>query len=146
MIKENYINKFRKKIKENGLKKSKQREEVVNIFIEQENHIDAESLYEKIKKKHPKIGHTTVYRTLKLLCDLEMAISHSFFNNMAFFEPIIDNATHHDHFICTNCKEIQEFENEEIEKLQTQVAKENGFKMTRHILNIYGVCKKCLKK
>jgi len=144
MKKEDYIKRFKQKIKANGLKQSKQREEVVQVFIEQENHIDAETLYEKIKKKHPKIGHTTVYRTLKLLCELEMAISHSFYNNMAFFEPITEGDTHHDHFICIKCKKIEEFKNNEIENLQEEVAKQHNFKITRHILNIYGICKDCL--
>ena len=144
MNKEDYLKEFRKKIKAHGLKQSKQREEIVEFFFFQKKHVDAETLYEKIKKKHPKIGHTTVYRTLKLLCELEMAISHSFYNNMAFFEPITNENMHHDHFICTKCKKIEEFENNEIEILQNDVAKQHNFKMIRHVLNIYGICKDCL--
>jgi Fur family ferric uptake transcriptional regulator len=138
-----YLQRFREKVKENSLKQSKQREDIIKIFIKQEHHIDAETLYAEIKKTHPQIGYTTVYRTLKLLCDLNMAISHSFNKNMAFFEPIFDSDTHHDHLICTNCGKIEEFQNEEIEVLQKEIAKKHNFKIINHVLNIYGICKEC---
>jgi len=143
MKKNIYLERFRNKIKENSLKQSKQREEIVKIFLKQEHHVDAETLYSEIKKLHPQIGYTTVYRTLKLLCELEMAISHSFNKNMAFFEPILEENTHHDHLVCIKCGKIEEFQNNEIEELQNKIAKEYGFKITNHVLNIYGVCKDC---
>ena len=143
MKKKLFLDKFRQKIKDSSLKQSKQREEIIKIFLEQKNHIDAESLYGIIKKRHPQIGYTTVYRTLKLLCDLDMAISHSFNKNMAFFEPILDTDMHHDHLICTKCGKIEEFHNKEIESLQDKIAESYGFKITSHVLNMYGLCKEC---
>ena len=140
-----FLDKFRQKIKDNSLKQSKQREEIIKVFLKQKHHIDAETLYAKIKKTHPQIGYTTVYRTLKLLCDLDMAISHSFNKNMAFFEPILDADTHHDHLVCTRCGKIEEFQNKEIEDLQNKIAENYGFKITSHVLNIYGLCKECRK-
>ena len=143
---EKYLQRFKRKIKEKSLKRSKQREEIVKIFINQKEHIDAESLYEEIKKIYPKIGYTTVYRTLKLLCEFNMAVSHSFNKNMAFFEPILEDDTHHDHLICVKCGKIEEFRNEEIEILQNKIAQDYGFKINNHVLNLYGICKDCLKK
>lgn len=141
-----FLEKFRKKIKDNSLKQSKQREDIIKVFLKQEHHVDAETLYANIKKKYPQIGYTTVYRTLKLLCDLNMAISHSFNKNMALFEPILDTDTHHDHLICTKCGKIEEFQNEEIENLQDKIAESYGFKITNHVLNIYGICQECRSK
>ncbi len=143
MKKENYLEKLRNKIKKSSLKQSKQREEIVKFFLEQDNHIDAETLYSEIRKIHPNIGYTTVYRTLKLLCDLDMAISHSFNQNMAFFEPVFEGDEHHDHLVCSKCGKIDEFKSEELERLQEEIAKDYGFKIVTHVLNMYGVCKEC---
>ncbi|RYZ84044.1 MAG: transcriptional repressor, partial [Proteobacteria bacterium] len=54
--------------------------------------------------------------------------------------------THHDHLICLTCHKVIEFENEEIERLQEQVAKKLGFKLTKHSLELFGTCAECLKK
>ena len=141
-----YLEKLRLKIKNSNLKQSKQREEIVKVFLKLGHHVDAETLYSEIKKVYPNIGYTTVYRTLKLLCDLNMATSHSFNKNMAFFEPLCEDTPHHDHLICTVCGKIEEFQNEEIECLQKNIAKKYKFKLTDHVLNIYGICKDCQNK
>ena len=58
----------------------------------------------------------------------------------------IANKPHHDHLICTECGKIIEFENEKIEALQEKIAKENGFKLTEHLMQLYGVCPECQKE
>ena len=143
---EKYLDKFRHKVKANKMKQSYQRDIIVNFFYESKSHIDAETLYANLKEIEPSIGHTTVYRTLKLLCDFNMAKAHTFvIKNTTYFEPI-DEDTHHDHIICSKCNKIVEFLDEEIELLQEEIAKKYGFLMTDHTLQIYGICKECQEK
>ncbi len=144
MDKNGYLEEFRKKIKDSGLKQSLQRELVVEFFFESKSHVDAETLYTEIKKINPTIGNTTIYRTLKLLCDFNMALSHTFNSTTTFFEPIRAEE-HHDHLICIKCGIIEEFRDSEIERLQKDVAKKYNFELTHHILQMYGICKNCQK-
>ncbi len=58
----------------------------------------------------------------------------------------IANKPHHDHLICESCGKIVEFENEEIEKLQHKIAEESGFKLTDHLMQLYGICRECQNK
>ncbi|MBN2694844.1 transcriptional repressor [bacterium] len=144
MDKNQYLEEFRKKVKESGLKQSLQRELVVEFFFESKGHVDAETLYMEIKKINPTIGNTTIYRTLRLLCDFNMALSHTFNTITTYFEPIRAEE-HHDHLICIKCGIIEEFRDSEIERLQKDVAKKYDFELTHHILQMYGICKKCRK-
>ncbi len=143
MNRSNYLKRFREKIKNAGLKQSAQREQIIEEFFKTGKHLDAETLYHKMKKINPKIGHTTVYRTLKLLCEFDMALAHSFTHNITVFEPLPIDAKHHDHLICIHCGKIIEFQNSEIEQLQEEVALRYQFKIKRHVLQIYGTCNEC---
>lgn len=143
MSKNNCLKRFREKIKAAGLKQSAQRDQIAREFFKTGEHLDAETLYHRMKKINPKIGHTTVYRTLKLLCEFNMALAHSFAQNITVFEPLPADAKHHDHLICVCCNKIIEFQNSEIEQLQESVAAKYQFQIKRHVLQIYGLCKEC---
>jgi len=93
-------------------------------------------------KRDPHIGQVTVYRTLKQLCRMGMARERHFRVNHTVYDNVV-RKTHHDHLICTRCGRIIEFSNEDIERIQREVAKQVGFKMTGHRLEISGVCREC---
>src|SRR5512143_3953550 len=101
---------------EKGLKSTRQREAVAEIFFSTTGHISAEDLYLKVAKTHPGIGLTTVYRTLKLLTEAGLAKERRFGEQGVFEKE--DNGRHHDHLICTRCGKIIEFKEPDIEKMQ----------------------------
>lgn len=123
------------------VKRTQQREAIVREFVSSKEHVSIDELLRRVRNDHPNVGYATVYRTLRLLKQIGVADERHFGDGKTLFEPITDD--HHDHLICQRCHKIVEFENEEIEALQADVAKTHGFKMTGHKMEIYGVCPSC---
>ena len=115
---------------------------MLEAFLASEEHLSAEELYNIVSTKEPKIGLATVYRTLALLTESGLAAELDFGDGQKRYEHNYQHA-HHDHMICTQCGKIIEFQNSMIEKLQEDVAKEHGFEMTTHKLDMFGICKDC---
>ncbi|MEZ4600438.1 MAG: Fur family transcriptional regulator [Syntrophotaleaceae bacterium] len=136
---------FRQYMISKGLKSTRQREVILDAFLNSTDHISTEDLYLRIRSKHPHIGYATVYRTLKLFAESGIAQERDFGAGQTLYETS-RKGEHHDHLICTQCGEILEFEDSRIERLQEQVAKERDFVMTHHRLEIFGLCSKCGKK
>ena len=124
------------------LKQTKQRQTIVEYFIDLNKHISAEELYDYVRKKGHNTGLATVYRTLNLLKEAGLALQKNFADGKAVYE-INQPDSHHDHLICLKCQEVVEFENDEIESIQEQVAKSFGYKLVSHTHELYGICKKC---
>jgi Fur family ferric uptake transcriptional regulator len=133
---------FERFLSENNLKHSRQREIILGQFLETEGHLSVDELYQIIQRKHPEIGRTTIYRTLKLLCDAQLAEAIELKDGLTRFEHRYDHE-HHDHMICTECGAIAEFANETIEKIQAEIAKARGFIMHSHRHQIFGICRRC---
>jgi len=134
---------FRTILRKNRLKFTAQREAILKTLYEHPEHFTPENLYLLVKKKYPELntGITTVYRTLNLLEENKLATSLSFGTQGKKFE--LGNKPHHDHIICEVCGTIVEFEDAQIEELQQKIAKMHGFKLTNHIMQLYGICSKC---
>ncbi len=130
---------FSKFIQKEGLKTTKQRNTIVNVFFGMRGHISVEELLREVKKVNPKIGYATVYRTLHLLVKSELVAERRFGDGLSRYEGHSE-VEHHDHMICLNCGKIFEFYNPELEKLQERLAAENNFTIYRHRLELYGVC------
>ena len=111
-------------LSKNSLKLTRQRENILTTFLKME-HVTAEQMYRLLSKKDPHIGLATVYRTLKLLCETGLA-QEQHFGSQTQFDNVAHKG-HHDHLICTVCDKIIEFENCQIEELQDEVARKNGF-------------------
>ena len=137
------LEQFKKILKESGLKYTRQREGVLKILYHSDIHYTPEALYLEVKKREPdlNIGIATVYRTLNLLEESEMVTSISFGAAGKKFE--LANKPHHDHLICKNCGKIVEFENSIVERQQALIAKEHKFKLTGHLMQLYGICDAC---
>jgi Fur family ferric uptake transcriptional regulator len=127
------------------LKQTKQRKILVTHFLKLEKHVDAEDLYRQVRNEGHNIGLATIYRTLNLLKDAGLVEQHSFADGRAIFE-ISRPGTHHDHLVCVTCGKIEEFENDDIERLQKGIAKDYGFVLTSHRLDLYGFCGPCKEK
>lgn len=137
---------FKDILKHNNLKYTKQREVVLKTLYNNDEHFTPESLYLLIKENYPElnVGIATIYRTLNLLEDSNIATSISFGSAGKKYE--LANKPHHDHLICKSCGDIVEFEDNCIEEKQKEIAEQNGFKLTGHLMQLYGICKKCQKK
>jgi len=127
-----------------GLKSTKQRDLIATVIFESKGHLDAEALYQAARKQDPKVGHSTVYRTLRVLRDSGMVSERHFGDGPARYE-VSREGEHHDHLICVKCGKIVEFENEEIERLQEAVAAKQKFVILHHRHEMYGHCAGCSK-
>jgi len=124
------------------LKHSKQRNFIIAEFLQMKTHVSAEELYSQLKAMDHNPGLATVYRTLNLLKEAGLVDQKQFSDGKSVFE-VMAPGSHHDHLICLSCHKVIEFENEEIEKLQEIVAKKHGFKLTKHSLELFGLCSDC---
>lgn len=129
-----------------GLKASRQREVIVDVFLKSSGHLRAEELLDKARRVDPKVSQATVYRTLKLLTESGLASVHHFFDGQSCFERSDATGEHHDHLICTSCGTIIEFINQRIEQLQEKIAAAAGFMMLHHKMELYGLCRRCRNK
>lgn len=127
-------------LEEHGLKHTKQREAILEVFLGAKGHVTSEEIYQAVREHYPQIGYTTVYRTLKLLCDAGVANERHFDDGVARYE--IEHE-HHDHLVCLKCGKIVEFECAMIEATQDEIAARYGFRVLRHRHELYGHCANC---
>jgi Fur family ferric uptake transcriptional regulator len=136
---------FKTLISEGGLKSTKQREEILHIFLNSPGHKNLSQIYAQVAKVDPKIGYATVYRTLKLLTRLGLADQRKFADGETRYEPTSEG-NHHDHLICLDCGNIIEFEDQALEALQNDIAQRHHFKVFHHRMELYGRCIDCNQK
>lgn len=127
-----------------GLKTTSQRELIVDVFLHCQEHVSVEELLQRVRERNARVGYATVYRTMKLLIEAGLAVCRHFGDGQTRYEVSGPETPHHDHLICERCGLILEFENDEIERLQDNVAQRLGFKIVRHKLELYGLCPKAL--
>jgi Fur family transcriptional regulator, ferric uptake regulator len=133
---------FLKHIQKKGLKRTSQRDLILDIFLRTEAHLSSEDLYRLVRQKDPNIGQTTVYRTLKLLAEAGLAREVRFGDGVTHYEHNYKHQ-HHDHMICSECGRIIEFFSAELEAIQDAMAAKHRFQVTQHLLRIIGVCAEC---
>ena len=126
-----------------GLKFTRQREVIAETFFRSGGHLKVEDLLERAREVDPQVSLATVYRTMKLLTECGLASPHRFGDRHTRYEPAEGEDEHHDHLICTACQRIVEFYDPRIEALQEQVAAANGFRVTSHRMELYGICDAC---
>ncbi len=126
------------------LKRSEQREAILDAFLKAGHHVSVEELLHTVRRHHPEIGRTTVYRTLTLFVEAGLA-SELRLGGEARFEPNW-NREHHDHLVCRGCGEILEFSSPEIEHLQQEIAAKAGFTIEGHRHHVFGLCRRCAAK
>src|SRR5436190_10794800 len=133
---------FRDHIQKTGLRRTAQRDLILEIFLRTEEHLTSEDLYTLVHRQDSTVGQTTVYRTLKLLTEAGLARELRFGDNKTYYEHHY-NHEHHDHMICTECGQVIEFFSPDIEALQDEMADKFGFRPTHHSLRMWGLCSDC---
>jgi Fur family ferric uptake transcriptional regulator len=131
-------------LRKHGLRKTAQRELVLNAFLSTEGHVTAEDLYSRLRSRG-RISYTTVYRTLKYLEASGVARVVELGDGVTRYEHDIGHE-HHDHLVCTSCGKIIEVRSQRIEELQDKLVKAHKFQPETHRLQIFGLCDACRKK
>lgn len=132
-------------LKKAGLKITLPRRKILEILEKaKDHHMSAEDIYRILLESGEEIGLATVYRVLTQFEEAGLVVRHHFEGGQSVFE--LDHGTHHDHLVCVTCGRVEEFVDNVIEKRQEEIAKNAGYTITDHSLNIYGVCGKCQKK
>jgi Fur family ferric uptake transcriptional regulator len=133
---------FNDYLHEKGLRNTRQREAILDVFFSADKHITVEELFNMMKKTIPEIGYATVHRNLSLLCECGLADEIKIGKQKTRYEQRLGQE-HHDHLICLKCGRFIEVHDNKIEKLQDKLAAANDFIPVRHKLEIYGICKEC---
>jgi len=136
---------FIKHLRGQGLKRTAQRDLILEVFLSTEGHLTGEDLYRLVRQQDPNVGQTTVYRTLKLLTDSGLAREARFGDGRAHYEHNYKHQ-HHDHMICSECGRVIEFYSPELEAIQDKMAAKHKFELTSHLLRMIGLCAKCRRK
>ncbi|MEP0068428.1 Fur family transcriptional regulator [Pyruvatibacter sp.] len=122
---------------EKGMRMTEQRRVIARVLSAADDHPDVEELYRRASEVDSNISIATVYRTVRLFEEAGILERHDFRDGRSRYEPATDD--HHDHLINVQTGDVIEFNNDEIERLQEIVARELGFKLVDHRLELYGV-------
>lgn len=125
------------KCAEKGLKMTGQRRVIARVLSESHDHPDVEMLYQRAVQADPHISIATVYRTVKLFEEAGITQRHDFGDGRSRYEEAPES--HHDHLIDLRTGKVIEFTNEEIEKIQQQIAEKLGYRLVDHRLELYAV-------
>lgn len=120
---------------EAGLKMTGQRRVILKVLDSAEDHPSVEDVYERARKIDESISIATVYRTLSLLGELDLVIRHEFQEGYSRYEL---NWDHHHHLVDLETGKVIEFQNEELEKLKIKIARDLGYDLIDHRLELYG--------
>ncbi len=135
---------IRRLFREEGIVFTAQREQVLRAVLSGGKHFDAEQLHRRLAGSRRPVGLATVYRTLQLLRDHGLVAESQFGERRHRYEQA--EGRHHDHLVCLACGQVLEFEEPAIEQLQRRVARENGFTVLSHRLELYGYCLACSRR
>ena len=120
-----------------GLKMTGQRRVIARVLSDSEDHPDVEAVYRRATRIDPRISIATVYRTVRLFEEASILERHDFGDGRARYEESQDE--HHDHLVDIESGKVIEFSNQEIERLQIEVARKLGYRLVGHRLELYGV-------
>lgn len=116
---------------------TEQRRVIARVLSSSQDHPDIEVLYKRINKIDPKISLATLYRTLRLFEEAHILNRHEFADGKARYEKA--SCEHHHHLIDTHTGKIIEFHDDRIEALQKEIAKDLGYELIGHRLELYGI-------
>ena len=119
-----------------GLKVTQPRKRILELLEEVGNkHVTADDIYRVLMQAGEDIGLATVYRVLNQFETAGLVVKHNFEGGQAYYE--LDSGDHHDHMVCVETGKVIEFSNDEIERLQADIASEHGYDIEDHSLVIY---------
>ena len=136
---------FEHEIRNTGLKVTEPRLKILSVFEKSKaRHLSAEDIHDTLKAKSVMVGMATIYRALANFEKAGILNKSTFDDGRAIYE--INEGPHHDHIVCVDCGNVEEFVDEEIEKKQKKIANQKGYSLKSHSLVLYGSCSQCLGK
>ncbi|CBG40424.1 ferric iron uptake transcriptional regulator [Helicobacter mustelae] len=141
---ESILERLRVSIKKNGLKNSKQREEILSVLYKNRRHLSPEEIANEIRIKDKNTSISSIYRILNFLEKEHFITTLEMDKNGKRYE--IAAKSHHDHIICLECGGITEFVDSKIEERQLKIAAANECRLISHDMRLFVVCKKCQKQ
>ena len=147
MISNNQLEKtnFRVLIENDSVGRVEDRLNIIGVFLDTEAHVTLEDMMQLLKDAGFDYEPEFVRQCLNRFVEHGFAQKKTFEGQSPRYEHR-HLGKHHDHFICTKCDKIIEFDNDEMERLQLKIASNLGFHMLQHKMEIYGVCAECMKK
>jgi Fur family transcriptional regulator, ferric uptake regulator len=129
-------------LRQNGLKKTYQKDLILETFLNTEGHLSVEDIYALVKKRDKKVGVVTVFRTLKSLTACGIAREITLGDGLTRFEHSYHHPHHH-HIVCTECHRAIEFVCPELERIQNDIIQKYHFQPIHHRFQTYGICEDC---
>jgi Fur family ferric uptake transcriptional regulator len=133
---------FRSYLHEQRLPVTHQREAIAMALFEAEQHVSVDDLADQLRDRGEHVGKATIYRTLNLLVQAELARELDFGEGFKRYEHQAGE-TRHDYLICTNCGKVARFQREAMDRLQAEIGADLGFSVQSRRLKIYGLCGDC---
>ena len=129
-------------LRQNGLKKTYQKDLILETFLNTEGHLSVEDIYSLVKRKDKKVGVVTVFRTLKSLVACGIAREIMLGDGLTRFEHSYHHPHHH-HIVCTECHKAIEYVSPELERIQDEILRKYHFQPVHHRFQTYGICEDC---
>lgn len=134
---------FCKLFKQDRITDFENRFAVMEAFMQADGHVSSTHILERLQDMGHRLDPEFVRDTLKLMCQYGFASKHRFDNGEVLYEHL-HLGQHHDHMVCTQCRQIVEFEDPQLETLQVQAAERHGFHLLQHKMEMYGICAQCM--
>lgn len=134
---------FNRYLREQGLPITHQRNVVAAAVFGSDDHLSVDDIEKLLRESGERIGKATIYRTLDLMVKSRLVEEHDFGEGFKRYEHRLTRQPIHQHLVCIECGDVEEFESPEMPAIEARVAREFGFRPTRHRLEIYGLCRAC---
>ena len=141
MDEQQHIAQISKALSENGYRMTEARKAILAAFVACHGHISADELVEKVHENAPGVGRMTVYRTLDVMCQLNLI--RPVYQGTGAAHYVLLHDGHHHHLICSNCDMVIEFDECVVAEIETAVSQKFGFTVQGHLLEFYGLCADC---
>jgi Fur family ferric uptake transcriptional regulator len=138
-----FVRLFGRYLREQGFPMTHQRASIADVVFGSDEHLSVEEIEGYLRAGGERIGKATIYRTLDLLVRSKLVDEHDFGEGFKRYEHRLSRQPVHEHLICLSCTKVTEFRSSEILRLEERVAREHGFRPSRHKLEIYGLCADC---
>jgi Fur family ferric uptake transcriptional regulator len=136
------VDSFRAHLRSHRLRLTRERLEILSAVLASDKHFDAEDLFARLGRRRPPVSRATIYRTLTLLEQCGVLRRSLLGGDRRLYERAIERG-HHDHIVCASCGRIVEFFDSRLEALQERIALRRGFRINRHVHELFGTCKEC---
>jgi Fur family ferric uptake transcriptional regulator len=138
------LDRFRRYLRDHRQPVTRQRDLIAQIVFLADDHPSVDLILRRLRERGEAVGTATVYRTLEVLVESGLVRAHDFGEGFKRYEPML--AQGHEHLICERCGNVVEFQNERLERMLPIIADEHAFQHSRHRVEIYGVCRDCLRR